>query len=402
MNEKNNYNKIPAVILSGGSEIVSVSIVESLYKLDIPLIVISLGGNSILKKADPNIKYFEIKWPPSSSAEAFAELEKILIKIKAGEKMPWPVFATEDGGLRLLVEHKDKLSKYLKITGAKNLKSRGLDKNELFEFLDSQGNSNLIAPYKILPRDIESLNKLGDEIIIKPNMKPLSMDVSGLQGKILVYNAPYSTEHIKNKLESLKHISNDWIAQEKLKNSKKGEALWWGVRLKNGDIYGLSAYEHMKYPKYGGSACLVSSSHIPKLDTKAKKILEAIDFHGVAELPFLLDKNNNWRLIEINIRAWLQIALPTRANLNLIKILYLDSINKTPKPTEYKIRKKYWVNLERLVLAFLSGDYGNRFFGLFKAIKITKKSHCKIIYDTPLKGIRRRWFLKIIKKVLHI
>lgn len=403
---KSNSNMTPAVILSGGTEVVSLSIAEALAAYNIPLVVISLGMKSMIRDIPPVFAYQEIQWPPKDTHQTVSQINTFIGKIKNTNSEKWPIFASEDGGLRFLIENRQNLSSQLLISDANKLKLDGLDKEDLLTYLKDHHHENLIAPTITLhkPQDIiHAFEVFGKDAIIKPSLKPLSMKVNmGNKGaKIFKVPSHENVTQIVERFSSVWHLSSKWVAQKRLNLSE--EIVWWGCRFKNKQCVGLTAIERWKYPRVGGTACWVETKNVPQINDQAKTILDCIDYQGIAELPFLKDEHGHWRLIELNPRAWLQVALATKANFPLIHYAYCDLLNY-PFNIDSSIIKiplvKSWVNIERLLLAALSGEQGNRLQAVNSAFKIIQKSDCNIVYNTPFSKIKRRWLTRMLQKII--
>jgi len=401
-----NSNKTPAIILSGGSEIISISLAEELLFYNIPLIVISLGKKSIIRDISNVIAYVQIDWPPNNTEATVRQLIEFIKKISAKNNVRYPTFATEDSGLRFLLEHYEKLSDFMIISASQKLKMGGLDKAELFEHLLSGGLGKYIASTVTLNRPDDlfgAFDKLGMDLVVKPALKPYSMILNiGKKGeKVINRKNSESDRELINRLSSAWNISDRWVAQKKLDNSGN-EACWWGHRTKNGKIVGITAYEIWKYPRYGGTGCWVKLSQIDDLHKPAHMILNNINYIGLAEMPFLKDYNGNWRLLELNPRPWLQVALPARAGLPLAYLTYCDFLNISENANySLNLNSEFnWVNAERLIMAATSGDYGGKIKTFLKSLKILIKSDCKIVYDSPFYVVKIRWIIRMIQKIL--
>ncbi len=404
---KINNSSIPAVVFSEGAEIITVSIAEELFKFGIPIILFSLGKKSLLYGLKGVINYKELKWPPNKDNEVLNDIVSFFEKIKVFERKLFPVFATGDASLRFILENRDVLGKYLLIPSSR-LKLNGLDKAELFEFLIKKESTDLIPETYILsePSDIfKAFEVLGKDIIIKPSLKPLSINLSLLKGsKVIESNEFLSYDEVYKRLKEAWNVSEKWVAQKKLDTGEMGEALWWGIRNTEGKILGITAYEKFKYPRMGGTACLVETSHILKLEGIAERILNLLGFAGICEIPFLLDRNYNFRMLELNPRPWLQVGLPFRAGFPVVYLCYNFLLGKELNfslTEKIYFKSSRWVNIERLVLSALSGEYGNRLVLLLKALKSIFTSTCKVIYDSYLPKIKFRWIGRMLAKIFN-
>jgi len=306
--------------------------------------------------------------------------------------------------MRLLIEHRSEFSPYLHVGGSSRLKLGCLDKAEMFRFLSLAGLDHLLAETRVLdspgqlPPAFHHFNETG--LVVKPALKPLSMDLSALGAKAIAVRSSRELELQARRLQTAWPISTRWVAQPLLTAPPQGEAVWYGMRTSSGATIGLTAYERWKYPPMGGSASWVETREVPGLQAMATEILNSLGFTGVAELAFLQDQNGNWRLIELNPRPWLQSALPETAGLPLLHLAYLDLAGLPCSLPE--ISPKYgihWINMERLVLAAMTGAYGNPLKALWQAQQIIRLSHHIAVWSTPLPLVRRRWILRILSRL---
>jgi predicted ATP-grasp superfamily ATP-dependent carboligase len=392
--------EVPAVILSGGSEIVSLALAEALVPLRIPLVVISLGQRSLVRDVQSGMVYREIAWPPLSVESTLGELIRILEGIHAGQPCPWPVFATEDGGLRLLMEGFDRLSPFLAIPGAKKLTMGGFDKAETFQYLSQQALDHLIAPTYVVSEPLQVLPILKNawsDAIIKPSIKGFSMESPFIRSKIASRRPNETDQALLARLGSVWSYSREWIVQKRLDLSR-GEANWWGIRTRNGKIIGATAREVWRQPRFGGTSCWVRLEYIPELVSSAERIMAQLDFQGIAELSFLPDDKGTWRLLEVNPRPWLQVALATRAGHPFVHAAYLDLIGESMAEPPPVGPAKSWVNAERVMLSAISGAYGPRFMSLSRGLRAIVESDCIAVYDTKLPRVRPRWVCRMARR----
>lgn len=393
-------SQLPAVILSGGSEIVALSLAEALLPEEVPVAVIGLGRASLIRDLPGVFAYRQIDWPPPSHRSGLGSIISILRTWGAGQPAPWPMFATEDGGLRLLMEGRDELQPYVVVAGARVLKGGGLDKAELFEFLQSRGSAQHLAPTMVLMSAEEAraaLKALGRDAVFKPALRPYSMEGAGGEPKVITARTQEeSVESIVARLARVWPLSSRWVAQLRLTVPSGGEALWWGIRTHSGDVVGMTARERWKQPRMGGSACWVEAELVAGLENIARKVLEEIDFVGIAEIPFLRDSDNRWKLLELNARPWLQVALTTHAGLRLAYAAYCDAAGMVIPAMPDSPRYTSWVNVERMLLVALSGEYGPWGTALRTVWRVVRTAGWRVVYDTPYPRVRRRWLFRML------
>ncbi len=393
--------RVPVVIFSGGSEIVTISLLESFFKEGIPIIVIGLGRPSIIRKVDSSIVDYCIQWPPSQ--ETLSRIQKILHPFAKKSGRALPVFATEDSSLRFLFENREQLSSLLLIPqGCRGMQYGGLDKAEFYEKAHKKV-SNCVPTLVIdKPEEIKnSFSFAGDNIVIKPSLKPYSMDLSSLGAKAKKINRKHADNHLFTELSTAWKCSNKWVVQPLLDSPEQGECFFGGIRKKNGEIRGITGYSLLRQPRFGGTACWVKTSQNDEVESIAHNILNDLDFWGICEMEFMLDKDRKWQLLEFNPRSWLQVGLAVRTGINLPFLLYRDLLGLPGDPNTH-IKEGDWVNIERLLIATFSGQYGSRISMLRKSYHIVKKSSCKAVYDCPFLCIRKRWLMRVVKRIMPL
>lgn len=384
----------PALILEAGSGIVAVAVAEALLGSGIPIAVVTLGRKSLLGAVPGLVGRAEVPWPPKSLAEGLSDLILVLKRLGAGRPIPWPVFATEDGGLRLLLEAKRELSGFLTIPHARKLSLGGLDKAELAEFLANSAAGMHMVETRVLLSIADArkaLDEFGLDTVFKPALKPLSMDLRGVGSKVVVVGPKESSKEFLGRLATAWPISTRWVAQPRMIAGPEGEAVWWGARFQSGKVLGVTAYERWKQPRMGGSACWVELAPNPNLGAAVGVLLAALDFVGPLEIPFLRDSSGTWRGIELNSRPWLQVGLAERGGCPVVRSTYRDILGLPLADNWEPTGISSWVNVERMLLAALSGEQGPRVRAMRRALRVMGQSGCRAVWDSPLPGVRRAW-----------
>jgi hypothetical protein len=97
---------------------------------------------------------------------------------------------------------------------------------------------------------------------------------------------------------------------------------------KNGEI--LSHYQHQRirsYPASGGVSVHAKLVHHPEIEEKGRKILEALQWNGIAMLEFLPDvETGNYYAIECNPRVWGTALLGEYAGARIIENYILSAL----------------------------------------------------------------------------
>jgi D-aspartate ligase len=136
------------------------------------------------------------------------------------------------------------------------------------------------------------------------------------------------------------------------------------VGIPGKDLYQVSAYfgrdgyvsprfvwfKARQNPPNFGVASLGTSVKNQQVEESGLKFLRAIKYQGIGSVEFKLDPTDGtYRLIELNLRTWMQNVMCTVAGLNLPLIQYLNLTGQTcPDTGDYKDGVKWWDTLSDL------------------------------------------------------
>lgn len=397
----------PVVLLSAGSEVITVSLVEELREAGAPIAVVSFGRHSLFADAPYLAAYVELAWEDDSArvAEALLAFTRPLAQRAQGRLV---VFATDDAVLRLLMDHRALLEETLCVPRAKALVMGGLDKAEFFEFLARHGLAELGAPTLVLKSPVEvekALRELGPEIVVKPALKPyqseLALDVTGR--KLLASWEYPSVEAFGAAVSSQWPFSERWIAQPRLATPEGGEAVVWVVRVASGEVRLLSAVAGWKHPPVGGTGCWVQTRPNAVIEEAGRRLAEIIELNGLAEFEFLSDSSGKFRVLECNARPWLQVALARVSGLPVAAMTWraFSGGEPVPLPPNPPARARSWVMVERLLLSVASGAAGPRRAALRRVLGLVRDADYVAMYGTALPGIRGAWLRRMSRAVLR-
>jgi len=84
----------------------------------------------------------------------------------------------------------------------------------------------------------------------------------------------------------------------------------------------LTQKRHVMYPIYGGVGAVNVTTHNPEIDELARKLLEALEWNGPAQIEFKLDpRDNKYKFIEINPKLWGTLDLSIKVGMNFPKMI---------------------------------------------------------------------------------
>ena len=388
-----------AVVLSGGAEIVGAAVAEALERARIPYAVIGLTPGSILRRARGAVSFADLSGLAGDPGALRDRLLDCLAGLHAKAQAPIAAFATEDGGLRCLNEFADDVRRFAEFPRARALRLGGLDKAELFSFLATSSARHYMPATEIISDLADAgqvLDRLGDEAIFKPALKPWDMELRGMAGAKVVTrkDATETRPELLRRLAAAWPLSQKWVVQSRLRPYAEGERGVWSVRGQH-DFMPIQFVERWKYPAQGGTGCLVETQHGEDLLPAAASILEALDYIGLSELPFLQDEQGLPRMLEINARAWLQEALAEKSGLPMVRASVELLTGQVPTPFDVTPRPTTWINLERAWMAALTGEAGARGPAIRTLLREMRRHPEWAIYSSTVRGVRPLWMRRL-------
>ena len=117
---------------------------------------------------------------------------------------------------------------------------------------------------------------------------------------------------------------------------------------------GFNAQKLVQIPPGFGTGCIVQSVNRPELFDRTVRLLNAMEFSGIAEVEFKWDpRDAEYKLIEVNPRPWDQHRLGAACGVDLIHLAYCD-LTGLPKPAvRVSGSGRKWVAEDAFVLALL-------------------------------------------------
>jgi predicted ATP-grasp superfamily ATP-dependent carboligase len=107
----------------------------------------------------------------------------------------------------------------------------------------------------------------------------------------------------------------------------------------------MVAQKIRQYPTDFGVGTLIESVRRPAVAAQALRVCHAFGYGGLAEIECKLDRRDGvWKLIEINPRAWQQIAHGAACGIDFALLQYLDLTGQQPAPRSLFRCGVKWMN----------------------------------------------------------
>lgn len=181
-----------------------------------------------------------------------------------------------------------------------------------------------------------------------------------------------------------------------------GTAFHIGVLCNNSRLKAACCVrEHRTIPVTGGYATLRESVALDhKMKEYAIRLLEALDWHGVAEVEFKLDpRDSTLKFMEINGRFWGSLELAIRAGVDFPFLLYRLAVDGNVKPVfNYETGvKSRWFEGDLIYLSnVLKGvgrssgvEYPTKWHALKNFLKFHDSTIDCLYWDDPLPFLSR-------------
>lgn len=347
------------LILSGGSEIVGLTLAEAAYAAGVPYAVFSLVPRSLLKDAPGCVAWADLLSGQGDWEGLRDRFLRALSRLPRCSEKGLALLPTEDGSLRLLNECRDDVLAFGEFPRARALSMGGVDKAEVVELAIRAGVGSELAPSRVLNDAGDAcaaMDEFGIDVVFKPALKPLDMDLSSMGGSgtkvVTRADATESPGSVVRRLRDAWSLSQRWIAQPRL---LAGAGMERSVCAVRGDhIRACQVVERAKHPRMGGTAYWVSMDSHDDLVPSASRVLEALDVVGICELSYLSDAAGNGRLIELNPRPWLQLGLAERAGFPMVVEAVAALCDESLTSVPLRVAACDWLQPERALLALLA------------------------------------------------
>ncbi len=188
------------------------------------------------------------------------------------------------------------------------------------ELLNLFCEKNEIPCPKLISKTNFNNNNFKFPIIVKPK------EGSGSKGIIYIDN--------KQQLYSYSIDFNKSLVQERLPNPKNVEGGFY--LCENGKI--LSFYSHKRirtYPEKGGVTVFSEATNNEKIKLAGEKVIKQLNWNGLLMIEFIYDeRDEKYKLIEINPRMWGSILLSEKCGANFIQN-YIELTKGNPLKNYY-------------------------------------------------------------------
>lgn len=180
----------------------------------------------------------------------------------------------------------------------------------------------------------DTINKVAEYVgfpsLIKPNRSV------GARGITLVR----SMEELQSAYPAIQDQYGDSTLQEFVDSKGLPYYNVMLYRSEKGDILGSAIIEILRYyPIEGGSSSLCRTIEEPKLLAECTHVLDKLNWIGMADFDVLVNKNGEYKIIEINPRVPASLRAADIAGVNFPEIIVRDTLGLTSKKYSYQTNR---------------------------------------------------------------
>jgi len=336
-----NQSSNTAIILGGG--IIGLTTIRAFVKRNIETILVYYDTKDFATASKYLKKTFLAPHPEKEETGFINYLMNLSDEYKGSI-----IFPTEDEYLIPVSKFKEKLSQHF-IVACNNFDviTKLVNKSLTYDIADK---SSIPAPRNLVTNDdkvaIEFASQIGFPCLIKPSQGHIYFKLFGKKmAKVF--------DNVSLEKELLNAVSQNLVVmiQEFIPGNDKDNYSYWGYR-DNGKFYSEATAQKVRNDPPGtGSPRVQVTRNIYELIPLARKILDALDYQGYANVEFKKDhRTNEYKFMEINARINRCMLQAIAGGIDYPWIIYNHLKNGIlPEPVKCE-EGIYWIDVGKDIL----------------------------------------------------
>jgi len=320
---------LPKVLVTDASERAALAVIRSLGKKKIEV----TAGDSTRFNIGFLSKYCKqrILYPPPEMERT--KFVKAMLKLVRDESFDLLIPIT-DIAMVPIIEQKEDFEHYTKVAVPHySTAIKAFDKVETVEIAQRH---HIPYPKTVFGEDLNNVNDFSKGIeypvVIKPRMKVTWIGEKALILKVTPKNYAYNPKDFvmkwKRLISILKKVGlqKDFLMVQKF---VQGEGYGVEALIHDGEPTVIFIHRRLReYPTTGGASTLRESVRDNKLAQLGIKLLQAMEWEGVAMVEFRVKRNpDELNVIEVNGRFWGSLPLAINAGVDFPYLLYKSMVD---------------------------------------------------------------------------
>ncbi len=239
----------------------------------------------------------------------------------------WVLFPTRDETVAAFSQHRTRLARFFRVTTPDwNTVRWAWDKKNTHILAKQLG---IPAPETWNPRSLEELSVLYPKLplAIKPAVKENFFYATGAKA----WRANTADELNELFIKANQRIKPEEIMVQQIIPGDGQHQFSYCAFFRDGKAHGsLVARRERQHPReFGRAATYVESIESPVVEELAERFLRAIHYYGLVEVEFKQDpRDGQYKLLDVNARAWGFHSLGLAAGVDFPYLLYADQLGE--------------------------------------------------------------------------
>ena len=258
------------------------------------------------------------------------------------------IYPSEDEYLTIIAKHKETFSKHF-IIACNDLEviSKLINKKYVYDISQNAGvptPKNLVTKDRLLASNFAK--RIGYPCLVKPSQSHIYYKAFGKKmakvdnEKSLLYE-----------LENAIALNLDVMIQEFIPGTDDTNFSYWGYKCGNKFYAEATAQKVRNDPPGTGSPRVQITRNIPDIIPLARKVLEALNYEGYANVEFKLDKNSGgYKFMEVNPRINRCMLQAIAGGIDYPKIIYNHLVNGILPGNLSCEEGIYWIDLAKDII----------------------------------------------------
>ena len=321
------------VIVTYGRSLIALMIAQSLGSRGVEIIGCDDIDMTVLSFSKFSKKHAVYASPEKDEDRFINDLVTIVKKYKPEDDRPYVLIPAFNDAL-VISRHKDRFQGLITVACPDHESIERVDSKD--RFAETADKHDVESPDTWLPGNEDELDEILNEIRFPVFIKPPN-DVGG--------RGISKQENAKDLKKSFHDLQKRYPGEQILIQSMaKGTDYCFCGLFEHGELKASMVYHNMqKFPKEAGPGVVRETVESERFDVIARKLMAPLKWHGVAEIDFLWDENENNAptMIEVNPRFWAGLDHSIKSEIDFPWLLYRMFVDgHVPPQDEAKIGHK--------------------------------------------------------------
>lgn len=247
----------------------------------------------------------------------------------------WVLIPTRDESVAAFSQHREELGRFFRVTtGDWEDTQWAWDKAKTYQLSEKLG---IPCPRTFIPTDVTEIPLLYPHLplAIKPAVKENFFYATG--AKAWRADTPDQLDELYAR--AARQIRPEEILIQEIIPGNGTSQYSWCAFVRDGRPHStLSARRMRQHPReFGRAATYVETIDAPEIDEYSERFIQAINYHGLVEIEYKRDdRDGEYKLLDVNARAWGFHSLGGAAGVDFPWLLYADALGLPIEPLHAK------------------------------------------------------------------